>query len=133
MFTPPDDLDPDDVRAAIHDGWGFDAVGLEYQAVGFGSHHSLATGADGSRRFVTVDVLSAKRGGLDGLTRALDTAYRLRHDAGLRFVVSPERTTDGHLLRPIVGLHAVAIYAFVDGISLPSAPFGSVHNRRATA
>jgi len=125
VFTPPDDLDPDDVRAAVRDGWGFDAVALEYQAVGFGSHHWLATAADGGRRFVTVDVLGAKRGGFDGLKRALDTAHRLRHDAGLPFVIAAELAGDGSTLQHVDDAHAVALFALVAGKSLPSGPFPS--------
>jgi len=125
VFTPPDDIDPDDVRVAVRDGWRFDPVALEYQAVGFGSHHWLATGGDGSRRFVTVDVLGAKRGGFDGLNRALDSAYRLRHEARLPFVIAAELAGDGSTLRHVGDAHAVAMYEIVDGTSLASGPFPS--------
>ncbi len=108
MFTAPDDLDIDVLRAAVRDGWGFDAVSLDYQAVGFGSHHWLATDRVGDRRFVTVDVLSAKTGGLAGLKRALDSAHRLRQSARLPFVIAPALTAGGSTLRR-VGVHQPAV------------------------
>ena len=60
MFTPPADVDDDDLVAVPVEGWGCDAVTLEYLAVGFGSHHWRTTTAS-TAWFVTVDDLVAKR------------------------------------------------------------------------
>ena len=56
MNTPPD-LDERIVLDTLGAGWGFEAVAVVYSAVGFGSHHWIATNAHGDRRFVTVDDL----------------------------------------------------------------------------
>lgn len=125
MFTPPDDLDLDLLDEVVRAGWGVDAVGMDYQAVGFGSHHWLATAADGDRWFVTVDVLSAKPSGFDGLQRALGSACVLRHDAGLGFVIAPDLTVDGETLRRVGDAHAVAVYGIVDGYALRPGRFPS--------
>jgi hypothetical protein len=97
VFTQPDDLAEGSIGDVLLAGWGFMAMSVEYQAVGFGSHHWLASDARGARLFVTVDDLSAKRrtasdttdAAFDRLTRAFSTALSLRADAGLAFVVAP--------------------------------------------
>lgn len=61
MFTEPDDLPGGALAGALQDLWGFTAVSLEYQPVGFGSHHWLATDAAGGRLYATADDLAAKR------------------------------------------------------------------------
>ena len=48
--TRPDDLDDDAIAAALRDGWRFDAIAVEYAAVGFGSHHWIAHDPAGDRR-----------------------------------------------------------------------------------
>jgi hypothetical protein len=76
---------------------------VEYQAVGFGSHHWLATDTRGAWLFVTVDDLSAKRRTVsdaadavfDRLTRAFSAAMSLRADAGLAFVVAAVSAAGG--------------------------------------
>jgi hypothetical protein len=60
VFTRPDDLPEAVLAGALRDGWGFTPASLEYQAVGFGSHHWLATDARGGRVFATVDDLTAR-------------------------------------------------------------------------
>jgi len=39
MFTRPEGLTDDDVRAALAEGWDLQAAEVEYAPVGFGSHH----------------------------------------------------------------------------------------------
>ncbi len=68
VFTRPDDLPEAALIGALCDGWRFTPVSLEYQAVGFGSHHWLVTDAEGERVFAIVDDLVAK------LRTAEDTA-----------------------------------------------------------
>ena len=60
MFTRPGDLPDGAVAAAVEQWWRFRVASLEYQAVGFGSHHWLAADAAGRRVFATVDDLGAK-------------------------------------------------------------------------
>ena len=60
MFTRPIDIADADLVAILAAGWGLDDVSVDYLAVGFGSHHWLATTAS-TNWFVTVDDLVAKR------------------------------------------------------------------------
>jgi hypothetical protein len=97
VLTEPDDLPDIAVADALQDLWGFTVASLEYQPVGFGSHHWLATDATGRRLFATADDLAAKRrtahettdDAFDRLCHAFGTAKALRGDAGLNFVVAP--------------------------------------------
>ena len=92
VLSQPDDLAEGSIGGVLRAGWGFMATSVEYQAVGFGSHHWLATDARGARLFVTVDDLSAKRRTLsdttdaafDRLTRAFSAAMSLRAESLLR-------------------------------------------------
>lgn len=106
---------------AVADGWGFEAEGAEYAAVGAGSYHWVVTDLDGTRRFLTVDDLDQKawlgdtrESVCEGLRRAFDTAVVLRN-AGLGFVVAPIPTTRGETLRRIGPRHTIALFPFVDG------------------
>jgi hypothetical protein len=89
MNTPPLDLDEREILVALRSGWEFEAVSVEYEALGFGSHHSVAYDSVGSKRFVTVDDLSKVGGassneaGFACLTAAFETARALR-EAGFR-------------------------------------------------
>jgi Phosphotransferase enzyme family len=51
VFTEPDDLPRSALAGALQDLWGFTAASLEYQPVGFGSHHWLAVNEAGERLF----------------------------------------------------------------------------------
>src|ERR1700733_2665306 len=61
VFTEPADLPRSALASALQDLWGFTAASLEYQPVGFGSHHWLATNGAGERLYATADDLAAKR------------------------------------------------------------------------
>jgi spectinomycin phosphotransferase len=107
---------------ALADGWGLTAVHVEHLPVGGGSHHWLAVDGEGKRYFVTVDDLNQKgylgadRGSaFEGLRCALDTAYALRHDAGLEFVVAPLTTSRAETVRRIGSRYAVAVYPLIAG------------------
>jgi spectinomycin phosphotransferase len=114
----PDDLDDQSIAAALRDGWGFDVAGVEYAAVGFGSHHWIARDPTGDRRFVTVDELDQHEAGPDGvfarLRAAFDTAGALR-DAGLEFVVAPLPSRDGATVRRLGHDYSVAVFPWVEG------------------
>src|SRR5215467_716602 len=118
MRDRPVGIDDRLVQRAVSDGWEIAAT-LEYSAVGGGSYHWVATGADGRRWFVTVDDLTQK-GWLgatpdevfDGLTAAMETAADL---AWSGFVVAPITATDGSRVRRLDHEHALTVFEFVDG------------------
>lgn len=125
MLTPPDGFGDRAVAAAVRAGWGLRVDDVAYAAVGFGSHHWHAE-AGGVRWFVTVDeVDNASR-----LRAALQTAKTLR-DAGLAFVVAPEPTTTGDVLRVVDGRFAVAVYPRVEGTPGEWGPYPSAAARAA--
>jgi spectinomycin phosphotransferase/16S rRNA (guanine(1405)-N(7))-methyltransferase len=121
VFTRPADVDDADVADALREGWGLEVVDLDYLAVGFGSHHWLATTASATW-FVTVDDLVAKRRESresvlmtrERLVAALTTAAALR-DAGFGFVVAPVRTSDDRIAACIGDRYVVAVYPNLDG------------------
>jgi spectinomycin phosphotransferase len=118
--TPPSHLDVGHLGKLLREAWGFEAVGLRYAPVGFGSHHWVASDATGERRFVTVDELDEDQvGGLgaafERLRRALLTARVLKDAAELSWVVAPLVSMDGAVLHRLGGSYAAALYPFVDG------------------
>lgn len=119
MNTPPD-LDPDLIRSALAELWGFDCETLDYAQLGFGSHHWIATSAAGARRFVTVDDLvdhhlsHEPEAAYAGLDRAFRSARALR-DGGLEFVVAPlAHRRDGVLAR-LDGRYCMTTLPLVSG------------------
>lgn len=78
MLTPPTDLSDSDLEEAIGHAWGVPVASLEYHAVGFGSHHWVATDNQGLRHFVTVDELSSESHFGD------EVCTRISPSAGLR-------------------------------------------------
>jgi hypothetical protein len=122
MFTRPEGL-PDAVLVdALRDAWGLNIASLEYRAVGFGSHHWYAIEAGGSRWFVTVDDLDAKRRSADDRVddaferlRAALTTARAVCDAGAAFVVAPVPARDGTVVRRVSDQFALALYPYVEG------------------
>ncbi len=123
MFTPPPDLATATIADVLLAGWGFAATSLDYQAVGFGSHHWLATAADGARLFATVDDLPAKLRSAqehvdDAFARlevAFGTCLSLRADAGLTFVLAPIPDADGRVLRRLGDHFSLVVHPFVEG------------------
>lgn len=130
MRSPPADLAPERLGAALADGWELRAASMEYWPEGAGSHHWVLTDANGLRHFATVDNLDGKDwlGGtrqavFEGLRRALLTATELRHAAGLEFVVAPVAARDGEFLRRLDGRYAVTLFPFLAGHSYPFGPY----------
>lgn len=121
MYTRPPDVSDDDVIRVLADGWDIGAVGLEYRAVGFGSHHWRAT-SRAAAWFVTVDDLVAKRrdaqepagAARDRLLAALETVAVV-NEAGYEFAVAPVRATDGRVAVELGDRYVVAVYAEVSG------------------
>src|SRR5439155_9150368 len=111
----PPGLSDEAVARAVRDGWDFAPVSIAYAAVGFGSHHWIATAADGSRRFVTVD-LNDRYMSPGALGAALEAAARLAR-AGLEFVLAPLRDRDGSVLRRLQHDFTVAVFPYAAGRS----------------
>jgi Phosphotransferase enzyme family len=121
MFTRPGDIADSDVASALSQGWGLDVDDVEYAPVGFGSYH-WRVGDHGRRWFVSVDDLEVRRRGAHetradagARLRAALTVARSLHEAGLAFVVAPERTRAGNVLHVAHDRYAVALYQQVDG------------------
>ncbi len=123
VFTRPADLAEDVLADVLKDRWQFAPASLEYQPVGFGSHHWLATNADGSRLFATVDDLVAKLRTADDTTdaafgrlrSAFATALSLRTDAGLAFVIAPIPTSDGQVLARLADRYSLVAHPYIVG------------------
>jgi spectinomycin phosphotransferase/16S rRNA (guanine(1405)-N(7))-methyltransferase len=123
VFTKPDDLPESAIAGALHDLWGFPAESLEYQPVGFGSHHWLATDATGRRLFATVDDLTAKRrtardttdAALDRLAAAFATALALRGQIGLTFVIAPVPAAGSQVVVRLSARYSLVVHPYVSG------------------
>ena len=124
MLTPPVGLTEHDLVDVLRRHWGIDAADLRYAPVGWGSHHWVLTGRDGSARFVTVDDLVARRehvaepreAAVERLAGALRSARALA-DAGSELVVAPLQGEDGGLVARVADAFAVAVYPLVEGES----------------
>jgi spectinomycin phosphotransferase len=137
VLAEPDDLDRDELLAALEAGWNLRAAVLDYLPVGFGSHHWLADGADGTRHFVSVDDLEAgfqagpdADGTFGALARAFGTAAALKEDAGLEFVVAPIRDRDDAVIRRLAPRYALRVMPFVAGTSTLFGRYESAEERR---
>jgi spectinomycin phosphotransferase len=123
VFTRPADLAEDALTEVLTDRWQFAPASLEYQPVGFGSHHWLATSADGARLFATVDDLAAKLRTADDtkdaafvrLRSAFATALSLRTEAGLDFVVAPAIASDGQVLVRLADRYSLVVHPYIVG------------------
>ncbi|MDR2984010.1 MAG: phosphotransferase [Nocardiopsaceae bacterium] len=123
MFTKPGDLPESAIAGALKHHWGFGAASLVYQAVGFGSHHWLATDRTGHRLFVTADDLGAKlhtvrdtpEEAFKRLSSAFETARALRSDAGLSFVIAPVPTSDGKVVAWLSDRYSLVVHPYVAG------------------
>ena len=128
LEPPPDDLNDAAVAVAVADGWGIRVQDRCVPTRGAGGYHWKVSDATGRSLFVTADDLDTKdwfgddRNAIaQGLTAAVDTARRLRHDENLDFVVAPLAAGDG---RPAVRLgdrYAISVYPWLEGRSHPFA------------
>jgi spectinomycin phosphotransferase/16S rRNA (guanine(1405)-N(7))-methyltransferase len=126
MLAPPEGLSEEALVALLARGWGIEVAGLEYRAVGFGSHHWEVVEAGGARWFVTVDQPAARR--MDErespahaqarLSAAVGAARALLNaDARFGFVVAPVPSLDGQLLLEVGDGFCAAVYPMVEGES----------------
>lgn len=95
---------------------------MRYAPVGAGSYHWVVRDGLDRQWFATVDDLDDKGWLGDsrpaasrGLQTAMDTAFALRHHAGLRFVVAPVPALGGATVLPLGPKYTVAVFPFVDG------------------
>jgi hypothetical protein len=122
VFSRPADIADDMLRDALRGGWNVAITSLTYQAVGFGSHHWLGSTAGGGRLFVTVDDLAAQvRSAADTadfaftrLERAFATAFSLRQDAGLDFVVAPIPAADGRVVARLSAGYSLVVHPYLE-------------------
>jgi spectinomycin phosphotransferase/16S rRNA (guanine(1405)-N(7))-methyltransferase len=126
MLAPPTGLTEESLVALLARGWGIEVAGLEYRAVGFGSHHWEVVEAGGARWFVSVDEPAALRldereppaRALARLSAALGAARTLLNVGGrYEFVVAPVPSLDGQLLLEADERFCVAVYPIVEGES----------------
>jgi hypothetical protein len=143
VLSPPDDLAPEELAAAVARGWALTVSTMAYRAVGFGSHHWEVTDATGGRWFVTADDLEIKRHSrselleqvFGRLRRALAAAVDLRA-GGNTSVLAPVPARDGQPLARVGpetggGRFAVAVYPFAAGQSFEWGEFSGPEHRRA--
>src|SRR5690242_858203 len=110
---------------ALAASWRIEAVSARYAPVGGGSYHWVVHDRLGGQWFVTVDDLDTKpwlgntrAATSKGLRAAMDTAFALRHHAGLGFVVAPVPAQGGgQTVLPMGARYTAAVFAFVDGTS----------------
>ena len=128
------------IAQTLEGTWGFRVASLEYQAVGFGSHHWMATGNAGERLFVTVDDLVAKlRKAADTtdaafgrLAAAFATALALRDRAGLSFVIAPVPAASGQVVARLSDRYSLTVHPYVNGPSAgQDGEFASDEDRHA--
>jgi Phosphotransferase enzyme family len=137
VLTPPDGLAEADLVAVLRRRWRMTLTSLRYLAVGWGSHHWEATDGAGSRWFVTVDDLEAKRlsdceplpAAFARLRASLAAAVDLRH-CGAAFVLAPVPADNGEPLAPVDGRFTVAVYPFLSGQTFEWGDYSSPEIRR---
>jgi len=113
-----------ELKQALADGWHTRVVATRYAPVGGGSYHWVVRDDRGRQWFATVDDLDDKcwlgdtRAAVSrGLRAAMETAFALRHRAGLWFVVAPVRAVDGETVLPLGSKYSVTVFPFVHGAS----------------
>ena len=123
MFTRPEDLPEEQIRAELAASWNFAAEALSYLPVGFGSHHWLATDAAGRQLFLTVNDLprmlhsraDTAEAAFGRLKTAFECALSLRRDANLEFVIAPVPTVSGQVVRRLPGRYSLAACPYLTG------------------
>ena len=132
MLAPPKGLTEEALATTLARGWGIEVAGLEYRAVGFGSHHWEVVEAGGARWFVTVDELAQRRNA-EGETYAqvqarlaasIGAARTLKNaSTDFEFIVAPIPSLDGAMLQSVGGGFTTAVYPLVEGESFSWGPF----------
>jgi spectinomycin phosphotransferase len=140
MYTEPTDVDVQTLVRQLERHWSLSEPSLDYLPVGFGSYHWRATGADGTRHFVSVDDLAAPQHGVADvdtvfgvLDRAFAGAAALAEDIGLGFVVAPTPDDEGRVLRRLDERHTVRVEPYLEGLTADTGAYESPEERRLVA
>jgi hypothetical protein len=135
VLHPPEDLDEAALAATLTREWGVAVASMDYQPLGFGSHHWSVVDGAGTSWFATVDDLQRKRrseadtydAAFRRLRSALDAARGLR-ETGAEFVLAPLTTAGDEPVARIGERFAVALYPLVHGDSFGFGRYdGDVH------
>jgi spectinomycin phosphotransferase len=121
MFTRPDDLSDEQIRAELSGRWDFAAETLSYLPVGFGSHHWLAVDTADRQLFLTVhdlrhllhSRLDTTQAAFGRLETAFGCALALRHDSNLEFVIAPVPTVNGEVVRRLSEGYSLAAFPYL--------------------
>jgi spectinomycin phosphotransferase len=116
VFTRPEDLTDQQIRAELAAGWSFAAETLSYLPVGFGSYHWRAIDAADRQLFLTVhdlpQMLHSRLDTADAAFGRLETGFgcalSLRRDADLEFVIAPLPTVTGEVVRRLSARYSLA-------------------------
>jgi spectinomycin phosphotransferase len=118
----PAALDDADIRGALGAGWGIDTTTMQYAPLGGGGYHWQVDAEDGWRWFVSAtDLDHAPWLGVDRTTSwqtleaTMSTAWKLRNEAGLFFVLAPVTCRDGGIARVVRQRYGLVVHPFVDG------------------
>ena len=131
MLAPPKSLTEEALATALARGWGIEVAGLEYRALGFGSHHWEVVEAGGGRWFVTVDDLEQRRDTeretnaqvQTRLAAGLGAARALRNSSTrFDFIVAPVPSLDGAVLLSVGHGFCTAVYPLLEGESFSWGP-----------
>ena len=138
MNTPPPDLPEQAVADAVRAGWKVDPATFEYVALGFGSHHWLATDADGRRWFVTVDDLELKPWlgddadtAFGALQRCYEIPRRLVDLHEVSYIRASLRSMTGAVIQRIAPRYSVCVREWLDDRRLRAREFDSEDDRDA--
>ena len=132
MLAPPKGLTEEALAAALARGWGIEVAGLEYRALGFGSHHWEVVEAGGGRWFVTVDELARRRtvqsetnAQVQARLAASVGAARALKNSSTRyeFIVAPIPSLDGAVLLSVGDGFCTSVYPLLEGESFTWGPF----------
>jgi hypothetical protein len=118
MRTPPADLSDSQVRAAVAEHWPIAAATVTYAPVGFGGHHWVLAEPNGNRWFITADATAVDLQQAGKLRAALTTAYALRHDGNLPFVVAAIPGHHGRLVAS-TGRYTIAVHRYLPSVDSP--------------
>jgi spectinomycin phosphotransferase/16S rRNA (guanine(1405)-N(7))-methyltransferase len=140
VYTKPGDLPDSVIAKALEERWGIRVASLDYQAVGFGSHHWLVTPLAGQRLFATVDDLAAKlatardttSAAFGRLTAAFGTALALRMQGHLEFVIAPMPAAGGKVVARLSDRYSLAVHPYLAGKEAgPDGQFARAEDRQA--
>lgn len=122
MRDRPDELVDEDIRSALASGWDIDTAAMQYVPLGGGSYHWQVRAEDGLQWFVSATDLdhspwlgADRSSALRTLRVTMTTAWTLRTDVGLAFVLAPVPGSGGDTVRSVRRRYGLVVHPFVDG------------------